>query len=104
MENCDTLLIVGSFFPYMEFLPKPGQARAVQIELDPVKIGLRYNVEAGLVGDSRRTLEALLPLLEHKHDPSFLKKAQEGMKEWRELLHKRASNMRASHEAAGCRA
>jgi pyruvate dehydrogenase (quinone) len=93
LESCDTLLIVGSSFPYMEFLPKPGQARAVQIELDPMKIGLRYNVEVGLVGDSRRTLEALLPLLERKHDSGFLKKAQEGMKEWRELLHKRAGNM-----------
>src|SRR5205085_4342087 len=68
IENCDTLLMVGSSFPYIEFLPKPGQARSVQIDLDPIKIGLRYSVDAGLVGDSRRTLEALLPLLEHKKD------------------------------------
>ncbi len=93
LENCDTLLIVGSSFPYIEFLPKPGQARAVQIDLDPIKIGLRYDVEVGLIGDSRRTLEALLPLLEHKRERGFLEKAQQGMKEWRELMLKRATNM-----------
>ena len=92
LENCDTLLMVGSSFPYMEFLPKPGQARAIQIELDPIRIGLRYDVEVGLVGDSRRTLEALLPMLNRKQDSSFLKKAQDGMKEWNELMLKRASN------------
>ena len=93
MENCDTLLIVGSSFPYIEFLPKPGQAKAVQIELDPAKIGLRYSVEVGLVGDSGRTLQALLPLFERKRDRSFLEKAQKGMKEWKELMMKRATNM-----------
>ena len=50
METCDTLLMVGTSFPYIEFLPKPGQARGVQIELDPTRIGLRYPVEVGLVG------------------------------------------------------
>src|SRR5437660_4146976 len=63
MENCDALLIVGSSFPYIEFLPKPGQAKSVQIDLDPIKIGLRYSVDVGLVGDSLRYLEALRPLL-----------------------------------------
>ena len=53
LEGCDTLLIVGSTFPYIEFYPEPGQARGVQIDLDPQRIGLRYPVEAGLVGDSR---------------------------------------------------
>src|SRR5205807_3366007 len=81
MENCDTLLIVGSSFPYIEFLPKPGQAKTVQIELDPIKIGLRYSVDVGLVGDSRRSLEALLPLLERKKDRGFLEKAQKGKKQ-----------------------
>src|ERR671923_1782063 len=57
MEACDTLLMVGTSFPYVEFMPKPGQARGVQIELDPMRIGLRYPVEVGLVGDSRRTLK-----------------------------------------------
>src|SRR6185369_2279456 len=63
MENCDTLFMIGTSFPYIEFLPKPGNARAVQLELDPMRIGLRYPVEVGLVGDSRRTLERLIPLL-----------------------------------------
>src|SRR5205085_9233703 len=58
LEGCDTLLMVGTSFPYIEFLPKPGQARAVQIDLDPARIGLRYPVDVGLAGDSRRTLRA----------------------------------------------
>jgi pyruvate dehydrogenase (quinone)/pyruvate oxidase len=84
MEGCDTLLMVGTSFPYIEFLPKPGQARAVQIELDPIRIGLRYPVEVGLVGDSVRTLHALLPLLKRKRDRRFLQGIQHGMREWRE--------------------
>src|ERR1700751_1296624 len=62
LEDCDTLLIVGSSFPYIEYMPKPGQARGVQIELDPKRIGLRYPVEVGLVGDSRNTLRELIAL------------------------------------------
>jgi pyruvate dehydrogenase (quinone) len=93
LENCDTLLMVGSSFPYIEFLPKPGKAKAVQIDLDPVRIGLRYDVEVGLVGDSRRTLEELLPLVNQNKDRSFLEEAQKGMKEWWELMRKRSSNM-----------
>ncbi len=93
MENCDTLLIVGSSFPYIEFMPKPGQARSVQIDLDPARIGLRYSIEVGLVGDSRRTLEALLPHLRPRQNRSFLENAQNGMKEWQELMLKRATNM-----------
>ena len=69
MEECDTLLMVGTSFPYIEFLPKPGQARGVQIDLDPTRIGLRYPVEVGLVGDSRATLQALLPLLQPQERP-----------------------------------
>src|SRR5207245_4639381 len=72
MEECDTLLMVGTSFPYIEYYPKPGQARGVQIELDPMRIGLRYPVEVGLVGDSRRTLEALLPLLQHNRERAVL--------------------------------
>ncbi len=82
LEECDTLLMVGTSFPYMEFLPKPGQARAVQIELDPARIGLRYPVEVGLVGDSRVTLDALLPLLERKTTRAFLELAQKRMVSW----------------------
>jgi pyruvate dehydrogenase (quinone)/pyruvate oxidase len=91
MEECDTLLMVGTSFPYIEFYPPPGQARGVQIELDPMRIGLRYPVEVGLVGDSRRTLEALLPMLERRADRSFLEKAQNGMAAWRELMRERGT-------------
>lgn len=82
MEECDTLLIVGSSFPYIEFLPKPGQARGVQIDRDPARIGLRYPVDVGLVGDCRRTLQVLLPLLTYNKDRSFLNQAQAGMRDW----------------------
>ena len=92
MEDCDTLLLVGSSFPYIEFLPKPGQARAVQIELDPKRIGLRYPVEVGLVGDSRRSLAELIPLLKRKEDRGFLEAAQAGMKDWWKLMEKQATN------------
>ena len=92
LEDCDTLLIVGSSFPYIEFLPKPGQARAVQIELDPKRIGLRYPVEVGLVGDSRRSLAELIPLLRRKEDRSFLEAAQAGMKDWWQLMEKQGTN------------
>src|SRR6185436_401665 len=76
---------------YLEFLPRPGQARAVQIELDPARIGLRYPVEVGLVGDSRRTLEALLPRLSTGRDRSFLERAQAGMKDWWALMESRGT-------------
>jgi pyruvate dehydrogenase (quinone)/pyruvate oxidase len=91
MEGCDTLLIVGTAFPYIEFYPKPGQARAVQIELDPMRIGLRYPVEVGLVGDSRRTLQALLPLLRPNDDRRFLEKAQASTREWWQLMEERGT-------------
>ncbi len=91
MEQCDTLLIAGSNFPYIEYYPKPGQARAAQIELDPQRIGLRYPVEAGLVGDTAKVLAALLPHLEQRKDRSFLEKAQAGVKEWNELLAERGT-------------
>jgi pyruvate dehydrogenase (quinone) len=90
METCDTLLIVGSSFPYMEFLPEPGQARCVQIDDKPNRIGLRYPVEVGLVGDAKRTLAALNPLINRKSDRSFIEKAQKGMREWRELVQSQA--------------
>ena len=66
MNECDTLLMIGTSFPYIEYLPKPGQARGIQIELKPERIGLRYPVEVGLVGDSNKILLALLPLLQKK--------------------------------------
>ncbi|MCL4853787.1 MAG: pyruvate oxidase [Bryobacteraceae bacterium] len=91
IEECDTLLMVGTSFPYIEFLPKPGQARCVQIELDPSRIGLRYPVEAGLVGDSKRSLQELIPLLRRNENRQFLTKAQEGMREWWKMMDERAS-------------
>jgi pyruvate dehydrogenase (quinone) len=91
LEDCDTLFIVGSSFPYIEFMPKPDQAKGVQIELDPKRIGLRFPVEVGLVGDSRNTLRELIPLLRKKEDRSFLKAAQAGMKDWWEVMEQRAT-------------
>ena len=91
IEECDTLLMIGTSFPYIEFLPKPGQARGVQIDVNPTRIGLRYPMEVGLVGDSRLTLRRLLPLLTRKTDRSFLKKAQEGMAEWWQLMEQRGT-------------
>ncbi|TXH33933.1 MAG: pyruvate oxidase [Rhodospirillaceae bacterium] len=91
LETCDTLLIAGSCFPYIEFYPKPGQARAVQIDLDPQRIGLRCPVEAGLVGDTAKVLDLLLPRLTYRDDRSFLETAQAGVKEWRELLEERGT-------------
>jgi pyruvate dehydrogenase (quinone) len=91
LENCDTLLIVGSSFPYIEFYPKPGNARAVQIEIDPKRIGLRYPIEVGLVGDAGRVLRDLMPKLHHHKNRSFLKTAQDAMAEWRELLEERGT-------------
>src|SRR5687767_3917432 len=91
MEACDTLLMVGTSFPYIEFFPKPGQARAVQIELDPARVGGRYPIEVGLVGDSRRTLAALLPLLQRNDHRRFLEHAQTGMQKWSQLMEERGT-------------
>ncbi len=85
MEECDTLLIVGSCLPYIEFYPKVGQAKCVQIDIDPVRISLRYPTDVPLVGDAVETLNALIPHLKQK-SKSFLEKAQERMKDWRELM------------------
>src|SRR4051794_8031709 len=89
MEECDTLLIAGSSFPYMQYLPEPDQARAVQIDSDPTRIGLRYPIDVGLTGDARATLSALLPMLQRRPDRSFLETAQGRMKDWWELMRKR---------------
>jgi pyruvate dehydrogenase (quinone) len=91
LENCDTLLIVGSSFPYIEYYPKPKQARGVQIEIEPERIGLRYPVEVGLVGDSRNVLEQLLPLLDYHENRKFLENAQEGMQKWMKLMEERGT-------------
>jgi pyruvate dehydrogenase (quinone) len=91
LEECDTLLIVGTSFPYIEFYPRPVQARGVQIELDPMRVGLRYPVEVGLIGDSRRTLQELLPLLERKRERGFLEKAQQRMQDWWKLMEEQGT-------------
>ena len=90
MEECDTLILIGTSYPYMEFLPKPGQAKCVQIEIDPTRMGLRHQVDVGLVGDSKAILTALLPLLKQKNN-KFLKKAQDRMKSWFELMEERGT-------------
>lgn len=86
METCDTLLVVGSTFPYIEYYPKPGQARVVQVDIDPQRIGLRCPVDVGLVGDSHRSLRALLPLLKGNEDDKFLEQARAGMQVWQKLM------------------
>jgi pyruvate dehydrogenase (quinone) len=90
MMGCDTLLMVGSSFPYSEFLPEEGKARGVQIDLDGRMIGLRYPMEAHLVGDSAATLRALAPLLRRKADRSWRDEIEEGVAAWQELMEERA--------------
>ncbi|MDR6536536.1 thiamine pyrophosphate-requiring protein [Variovorax soli] len=92
MSECDTLLMVGSSFPYSEFLPKEGQARGVQIDLDGRKLGMRYPMEINLVGDSRLTLQALIPLLERKDDRSWQDDIAGKVRKWWEVLETRAMN------------
>lgn len=91
LEDCDTLLIVGSSFPYIEYYPKPDQAKGIQIDLDPKRIGLRFPVDAALVGDSRLVLRSLLPRIQRPQDHSFLEEAQARMKKWRELMEERGT-------------
>ncbi|MBZ9998183.1 thiamine pyrophosphate-dependent enzyme [Mesorhizobium sp. BH1-1-4] len=86
METCDAVLIVGSTFPYIEYYPKPGQARGVQIDCDAQRIGLRFPVEAGLVGDAAETLRALNQRLTQKPSGEFLQRSQETMRKWREMM------------------
>jgi len=90
MNECDALLMVGTSFPYAEFLPKEGQARAVQIDVDGRQLSLRYPVEVGLVGDARLTLEALLPRLEPKSSNSWRERIEKSVRRWRETVTARA--------------
>ncbi len=91
MKECDTLIIAGSSFPYLEFYPKPGKANTVQIDISPVRIGLRHPADVGLIGDCPTVLRALLPLVQPKADKSFLKKSQERMRDWNELMRVRGT-------------
>jgi pyruvate dehydrogenase (quinone) len=90
MAECDTLLMVGTSFPYSEFLPKEGQARGVQIDLDGRMLALRYPVEVGLVGDARETLRALLPLLRRKEDRAWRQRIEREVATWWRVLEARA--------------
>ena len=90
MQNCDTLFMVGSSFPYSEFLPKPGTARGVQIDIKGDKLSLRYPMELNLIGDSAETLKALLPLLEQKTDTKWRDGIKSGLADWWQVLEARA--------------
>jgi pyruvate dehydrogenase (quinone) len=90
MQECDTLLMVGSSFPYSEFLPEEGQARGVQIDLDGRMLGIRYPMEVNLVGDSGETLRALVARLQPKQDRSWREKIEREVREWWELIDDRA--------------
>ncbi|MVF24023.1 thiamine pyrophosphate-requiring protein [Methylocaldum sp. BRCS4] len=92
MLNCDTLLMIGSRFPYTEFLPKEGQARGVQIDLDGRMLSMRYPMEVNLVGDSAETLRALIPLLQRKTDRSWRDFIEREIREWWQVLESRAMN------------
>ena len=90
MEEADSLLMVGTSFPYLEWYPKHDKCRGVQIDRDPSRLGLRYPVEVGLCGDAQPTLQTLIPHIRRRDDRSFLERAQHGMNEWRELMDARA--------------
>ncbi|WP_439393414.1 thiamine pyrophosphate-requiring protein [Bradyrhizobium sp. PMVTL-01] len=90
MKNCDTFLMVGSAFPYSEFLPKPGSARGVQIDIDGARLSLRYPMEVNIVGDSSAALQALLPHLQQKEKSSWRREIEEGVQDWWQTLEKRA--------------
>jgi pyruvate dehydrogenase (quinone) len=91
MSEADTLLMIGTSFPYIDYLPKPGQAKGIQIDIKAEKIGLRYPVKVGLVGDARLTLSTLLPLLRQKENLDFLRSKQQAMKNWVDLLKERST-------------
>ena len=90
MDNCDTLLMVGSGFPYSEFLPDPGKVKGVQIDIDPGMLSIRYPMEVNLLGGARETLQALLPLLRQKQDDSWQKHIRDAIESSEKKLHGRA--------------
>ncbi|RSS72766.1 thiamine pyrophosphate-requiring protein [Streptomyces sp. WAC06614] len=90
MRDCDTLLVIGSSFPYSQFLPEFGQARAVQIDIEPAMIGLRYPFELNLVGDAGETLRRLVPLLERRHDGRWRETIESNAARWWEVMERRA--------------
>jgi pyruvate dehydrogenase (quinone) len=90
MMECDTLLMIGTSFPYAEFLPKEGQARCVEIDLKASMIGIRYPAEVMLIGDAKETLQALMPHLIRKEDRSWREKIEKSVEEWWEIVEKRS--------------
>src|SRR5699024_8437277 len=92
MNECDTLLMVGTSFPYSEFLPKEGQARGIQIDIDGKMLSVRYPNEVNLQGDSKLTLEALLPFVKYKEDRTWKKKLEEDIEDWWKVMESRAMN------------
>jgi pyruvate dehydrogenase (quinone) len=92
MKDCDTLLMIGSSFPYSEFLPPEGQARGVQIDIDAKMLGIRYPMEVNLEGDSKETLRELIPLLHYKEDRSWREEIESGVRDWWQVLEARAMN------------
>src|SRR5207237_8266450 len=92
IDDCDTLLVVGSSFPYTEFYPKSGKARGVQIDLDGRMLSLRYPMEVNLKGDARETLQALIPMLDRKRDRSWQNEIIENVRDWWKVVEGRAMN------------
>jgi len=90
MQDCDTLLVVGSSFPYSEWLPEEGEARGVQIDIDGRLVGLRYPMEVNLVGDAATTLQALIPQLKRKDDRSWRERIEHAVEQWWNVLEARA--------------
>lgn len=90
MEGCDTLLMIGSSFPYSEYLPEPGKAKGVQIDIDGKMLSLRYPMEVNLLGNSKETLQALILLLRYKEDRSWQQEIQQHVKDWWKVVEERA--------------
>ncbi|MET9444959.1 thiamine pyrophosphate-requiring protein [Streptomyces sp. NPDC006610] len=90
MRDCDTLLTIGSSFPYSQFLPEFGKARGVQIDLDPHMVGMRYPYEVNLVGDARETLQRLIPMIESGRGREWFETVCDNVKDWRQVMERRA--------------
>jgi pyruvate dehydrogenase (quinone) len=90
MDGCDTLLMIGSSFPYSEYLPEPGKARGVQIDIDGRMLSLRYPMEVNLLGDSKSTLQALIPLLKYKEDRSWRQNIEQHVADWWQTVQERS--------------
>jgi pyruvate dehydrogenase (quinone) len=90
MKDCDTLLLLGTNYPYSQFLPETGQARAIQVDLKPEQMGLRYPTELNIWGDVKQTLLALIPHLQQKTDLSWQEGVAKGMVEWENEMQAQA--------------